>query len=28
MAKPENQAAISDVAITLSRLPQAPCTVR
>jgi plastocyanin len=28
MAKPENQAAISDVTITLWRLPQAPCAVR
>jgi hypothetical protein len=28
MARPENQAAISDVTITLSRLPQAPCKVR
>jgi plastocyanin len=28
MAKPENQAAISDVAITLSPVPQAPCKVR
>jgi plastocyanin len=28
MGKPENQAAISDVAITLSRLPQVSCKVR